>query len=337
MNKKLLFITTQYRVGERIYPVIPSLAKEFDIDLLLAYQMDPNFRWVGNFDNRKEFLSKYKPYFKNILTYSNTLQLNQYDLIIADDNRASNGLDQIYAHSTCPMIGCKHGNGEEKYEYKNLGKCYDFSFVFGKKECLTEFNYAVGIPSNDLLKQYKDIPKEYVLIVSNFLGNRWAPLNFKTLDKNFFDTLDLPRLQKKYNLPIVIKLKSRDDEGGHKHNIDYLNSILDQSVDYKILVDVEDDNLLMAKSAAVITPPSTFAYKPIQLGIPTIILNGYGQINCFEDYKFRCELEEVYEYLDKFEKTNFVSSSIEGGEEFNSTECFINAIKDVCTHTSSKA
>ena len=39
--KNILFITTQYRVGERIYPIIPFLSKIYNVDLLRLYQMNP--------------------------------------------------------------------------------------------------------------------------------------------------------------------------------------------------------------------------------------------------------------------------------------------------------
>ena len=50
--KRILLITSQYRVGERIYPIIPHLAKEYNIDLLKVYQMADNHKWVGDIDMR---------------------------------------------------------------------------------------------------------------------------------------------------------------------------------------------------------------------------------------------------------------------------------------------
>jgi hypothetical protein len=46
--KKILFITSQYRIGERIYPIIPHLAKEYELDLLKVYQMSSSHKWVGD-------------------------------------------------------------------------------------------------------------------------------------------------------------------------------------------------------------------------------------------------------------------------------------------------
>ena len=79
--KKILFITTQYRVGERIYPVIPYLAKDFEIDLLTLYQMHPNHKWPGSFDLRTLFSLKYLPYFKKIYNSISDIYFDEYDLI----------------------------------------------------------------------------------------------------------------------------------------------------------------------------------------------------------------------------------------------------------------
>ena len=40
-KKSILLVTTQYRAGERIYPIIPHLAKEYNIDLIKLYQRHP--------------------------------------------------------------------------------------------------------------------------------------------------------------------------------------------------------------------------------------------------------------------------------------------------------
>ena len=37
--KKILLIATVYRVGERIYPIIPKLSEEFEVDVLKTSQM----------------------------------------------------------------------------------------------------------------------------------------------------------------------------------------------------------------------------------------------------------------------------------------------------------
>ena len=53
--KKILFITSQYRVGERIYPIIPLLSNDYELHLLKTYQMQDSFKWTGDNDSRKLF------------------------------------------------------------------------------------------------------------------------------------------------------------------------------------------------------------------------------------------------------------------------------------------
>ena len=83
--KRILFVTSQYRAGERVYPTIPHLANEYKLDLLKVYQMLPSHRWVGDLDMRNDFLRKYLKYFENV--YEGYTEPTTYDLIITDDNR----------------------------------------------------------------------------------------------------------------------------------------------------------------------------------------------------------------------------------------------------------
>jgi len=87
LNKKsILFITTQYRAGERIYPIIPYLAEDYTLDLLKVYHMHPQKgKWGGNQDLRKVFDQKYSKYFFNkFISVSDISNLSQYDLILVD-------------------------------------------------------------------------------------------------------------------------------------------------------------------------------------------------------------------------------------------------------------
>ena len=79
--KKILFITTQYRVGERIYPIFPSLSEEYEIHLLLLYQMNPSHKWPGNFDIRTLFHKKYSKYFTKVIFSIKDINYNEYNLI----------------------------------------------------------------------------------------------------------------------------------------------------------------------------------------------------------------------------------------------------------------
>ena len=80
--KKILLVATIYRVGERIYPIIPKLSEEFDIDVFKTAQMGNKISWYGDNDLRAIFDKKYKNYIKN--TYYELPNLSDYDLIIFD-------------------------------------------------------------------------------------------------------------------------------------------------------------------------------------------------------------------------------------------------------------
>ena len=333
--KKILFIATQYRNGERVYPTIPYLAKDYELDLLKLYEMNPNHKWSGDSDLRDLFDKKYLKYFKNIILNINNINYKEYDLILCDDDRARNGVEKIYKNKKCLMVGSSHGNRNlnrnEWHAIKHHKIAFDKCFTFGKKESLS---YAIpaGIPSNDKLKEYS-LEKNHILVICNFLGNRHCEFKIP-FNEHFFKECGLVELQQKYNKKIIIKLKSRADEGGYKHNIKYLNEILPKELDYKVLVDVEDDNELISKSFMVISAPSTMTFKPIQLQIPTAIIKGSGQIGLFHDFKGLVELNKnkivntLEDQLIHPDKT-FILNTIEGGLNFNSTEVFINQIKNL--------
>ena len=64
--KKVLLIATVYRVGERIYPIIPKLSEEFEVDVLKIGQMGNQIQWYGNKDLRLVFDKLYSEYVNNI-------------------------------------------------------------------------------------------------------------------------------------------------------------------------------------------------------------------------------------------------------------------------------
>jgi hypothetical protein len=331
--KKILFITTQYRVGERIFPILPNLSKNFEIHLLKLYQMHSSHIWPGSFDMRDTFHKKYLKYFTKIIPTINDINYKEYDLILCDDDRARNGVEQIYKNKKCLMVGCSHGNRNlnhnEWHAMKHHKIAFDKCFTFGKKELLPH-TMPGGIPSNDKLKEYS-LEKNHILVICNFLGNRHCEFKIP-FNEHFFKECGLVELQQKYNKKVIIKLKSRADEGGYKHNIEYLNSILPKKLNYEILVDVEDDNLLIAQSFMVISAPSTLAFKPIQLQIPTAIIKDSGQTGLFYDFKGLVELNKnsIITTLENQLITSdkdFIINTVEEGFDFKSTENFVNEIK----------
>ena len=328
---RILFVTTVYRVGERIYPIIPKLSEKYKLDLVKLYQMDPSYEWPGDNDLRNNFDKKYLKYFDKVYKYENinsaqilhfsepvdtNIDYSKYNLIITDDNRTFNGLGDIYRQRKCLQLACSHGVSEAGYETNNIGKSYDGCFVFGRKEVKFNFQIPAGIPANDMLSKYLNIEKKHILVIINYLGHEGQVAtgtgrNFKLFDKEVFDKLDLLSLQQQNGYPVVIKLKSRTGVNIEKDTT-YINSILPKALNYNIIYDVEDDNKLIAESIHVFSAPSTLALKPIQLGIPTTLIPWTGQTGIFYDYETN---------------KNFIEDTVEGGKEFNSTQCFLNYIE----------
>jgi hypothetical protein len=77
--KRILFVTMAYRVGERIYPIIPELAKDYKMDVLRVNQMHHSFKWPGSKDLRLLFESKYQSYFENVFYETNKIDFSKYD------------------------------------------------------------------------------------------------------------------------------------------------------------------------------------------------------------------------------------------------------------------
>jgi len=336
---KTLYVFSQYRVGERIFPTIPKMRKKSVLDCLFLYQMSFDYKWPGDYDVRDTFLKEYSKYFRNITSNKKTLNYNEYDLIICDDNRDTpkTKLREIYNQKTGVMIGCYHGAGEKwnnktffESGYKTV---WDKTFVMGKSDSLKSYCIPIGIPSNDCLNKYT-LEKKHILIIVNFLGNRYSPFEVN-FDEKLFNNLDLINLQKKYDLPIILKLKSREDEKKTQdNNLSYIKKTMPE-VDYKIIVDTEDNNKLITQSKLVLSAPSTLAYKSIQLGIPTVLIKGSGQLGNFGFYNglVKNNKQLISDKIEELEKKPydkaFIKKSIAGGIEFNSTNVMIKQIKKV--------
>lgn len=326
--KRILFITSQYRVGERVYPILPILASEYSIDLLKVYQMTNKHKWVGDNDMRLKFDEDYLHLFDSV--FENTCDVSKYDLIISDDNRhtSKTKLSNLYNQKSCPMVSFEHGNNDRDYFKLGHKVVFDRCFRFGDKDIKHKDQIAGGIPSNDGLSKYLNLEKKHILVIVNFLGNRPSPFKVN-FDKKLFKKLNLIELQQQVNLPVVIKLKSRADEGGFKNNLTYLRSILPNELDYKIIIDVEDDNKLIAESQCVISAPSTLAFKPIQLNIPTMIIRNSGQLGRFYDYDGVFDINNIDTtyLLSTQDNSEWISRSIKGGLDFKSSQVVVSQIK----------
>tara|TARA_R110000744_G_scaffold86029_1_gene168140 strand:- start:966 stop:2003 length:1038 start_codon:yes stop_codon:yes gene_type:complete len=339
-KSNILFITTQYRAGERIYPIIPHLSEDYNVDLLRIYHMHPTRgKWGGNINLEDLFDKKYNQYFQNIYSEINQIDFEKYNLIISDDCRLQSGLGEIYSKRKCLMLGNSHGNNRINYPVINYQKCFDGCFIFGESSLTHSHLIPGGIPSNDDLKKYKEVDKKHILIITNFLGNKptytdpWG-FHFLPMDKHFFNELKLLDLQKKYSKPIIIKLKSREDNI-YDEDIKYVESVLPKGLNYKIVVDVEDDNLLIAQSEIVIGHPSTMMLKPLQLGIPTAMFKNYGYGDEGSCIYGECKglidfnLNQMMETLNINPDPQFIQKTIAGGVDFNSKDYYIHYINQI--------
>ena len=296
-------------------------------------------KWGGDIDMRAKFNELYSIHFQNSYKQIEEISFDKYNLIIADDCRIQSGLGLIYQNRKCLMIGNSHGNNRFNYPVNNVGKCFDGCFVFGEKELVQPHLIPGGIPSNDKLKEYRNREKKHILLITNFLGNKstytdpWG-FHFLPMDKDFFDNVQLDKLQQKYNKPIIIKIKSRE-ENNYTEDINYIKSIINPNIEYKIVIDVEDDNLLIAESEIVLGHPSTMMLKPLQLGIPTVMFNNYGygdQDGCiYNNCNSLIDLsyDKILETLNLKPDNEFIKKTVLGGINFNSTEYYISYIDQI--------
>ena len=217
-------------------------------------------------------------------------------------------------------------------------KIFDYCFVNGniEKNAYEDTSYLIngGIPSNDALKNYKKT-NQYILVITNFLGHApVCPFEIK-FDKQLFNQMKLLELQKKYNKKIIIKTKSRITQSHHyTKDHDYLESILPKDLNYEIITDFIDNNRLICDSFLVIGPTSTFCFKPIQKGIPTILINKAGITGNFYNYRSLIDindnfLENVEKEINAGRDTEYINSILEGGSEYKSTEIYINSLKNL--------
>ena len=175
--KKILVIATVYRCGEKIYPIIPHLCKDYEVDVLMFNQMSEKTPWYGDKDPRPAFYKQCKEWGANVIQgpnhkevanhYSNGKRMsqkvsgNKYDLIVLDDNKMKGGwgtpsLCQHMRKLGNKVIGSPHGNTEfDMYGLEpRIGDILDFSFVFGFQE---KFSLIPGIKQKEveLLKEVR--------------------------------------------------------------------------------------------------------------------------------------------------------------------------------------
>lgn len=375
--RNILLITTTYRTGEKMYPIIPELSKYFTIDVLNMFQMSPDTKLPKEGDYRGLFKSKYNSYInkeyngpgfakdsrvdgnrsmKFVEKFEKILSENNYSIAIWDNNVPTKGgsisdFYKIFSKYNIKVIGSPHANKYyQAYKLgKRIGASYDYSFVFGEKErCKlsrksknkkfsTDKVYSrfmpAGIPSNDALKSYKKTGK-YILIIPNFTEYqdiKSISRKIEPLTKKAFLKLKILSLSDKFGCKIIIKEKPRAFY--HEHKFRDSLSKYDQ---IEFLSHCEDDNKLMADAKMVIGAPSTFMFKPIQLGLPTVLFEGMGEVANFSDYpglvdpSYKNIINSIDFQMKHGRFDDYIKRTLSGGVEFNSIDLYVNFIRNIC-------
>ena len=334
LKNKILLLFTNHRVAEKLWPIIPILAVEYDIDLFCVGLFSLNTPWIGDIDERVAALNKYKKFLNNIIQgpgikyHGDSIQqslldfidIDSYKFVIYDDNRAMNEFNIPNFYAECKLrnikvIGNVHGN--EDVTIDATGISYDFRM---------EFNNG-GIPANDTLST-QNLQQKHILVITNFLSNRPSifPINF---DQRFIQESGILELSKHFNLPIKVKIKTRLDKPDYISDIQYVKNLLD----CEIVTNTNDIDSLIANSAVVISAPSTLCFKPIQLGIPTILIKGSGQTGKFESYPGLVDLNKqqifnsIQYQINHGRFVEYIKNTIAGGENFQSSQKYVNYIK----------
>ena len=218
-------------------------------------------------------------------------------------------------HRNIKVIGNAHGN--EDITKDASGISYDFKMEF----------HNGGIPANDTLANVVVQP-QHILVITNFLGNRGSIFHIN-FDQHFIHESGILELSEQFNLPIKVKIKTRLDKPDYINDILYVNNLLK----CEVITNSKNIDDLISKSAVVISAPSTLSFKPIQLGIPTVLINGCGQIGKFKNYPGLVDLnkqqifDSIQYQIDHGKFNEYIQTTISGGDVFQSSQNYINYIK----------
>jgi len=366
--KRIIVITTVYRTGEKIYPLIPQLSRQYDVDVLNLYQMSQKSPWNNEIDPRQSFYqmclenvcnvfhgpryskgdnNQCNEYPEYVSRLDKILTRNKYHLALMDNNvtikgGCMSGIYRWFADQHIPVVACPHGNRDIKgYRVLDrIGRLYDYSFLFGTKEKKRLLSHRKkykkyknrllcgGIPSNDNLSQY-DRTNKYILVITNLTEKKYmGDRKMTPFTKKEFHRLGLLKLSDQYQRPIVIKVKNKLHQPSELHR-----SITSDQV--RFVTECKDDNKLITDAACVISAPSTMAFKSIQAGIPTAILKKHGMTGNFSDFTglVDCDYKSVHQTLKRQEQEGrpekFIKKTLSGGWEFDSSGLYVSLLKDL--------
>ena len=345
-----------------MYSIIPDLCKKYNVDILMFNQMSNKTPFYGDIDPRPffyewchniganviqgagndEVLKNY-----NDISIFKQINVKKYNMVLIDDNFVKGAWGTpIFCREARKngviVVASPHGNHEfDKYHVDDkLGDIFDYSFVLGEKERnhlvknnKKKFLISGGIPSNDILKGYKVSGKNILVVVSyveKFNSKKENKNGYLPFTEQTFLDSDILNIQKKYNLKIIIKEKSRFKKG-----LDFSLKHLEKYKGVSVIMDHFDNNQLISEAALLISAPSTLCFKAIQMGIPTILLKNYGMIGNFYDYDGLFEIgrddmeDMVKKMINKGKDIKFIEDTIAGGTHFCSTNLYLNSINKI--------
>ena len=90
---------------------------------------------------------------------------------------------------------------------------------------------------------------------------------------------------------------------------------------------------MISKAHSVIGISSTLCYKPIQLGIPTAILDGGNFIGCFSEFSGFCSLNSIEHTIDSQlnngRDNEYIKTILTGGIDYSSINIYIKHITTI--------
>jgi hypothetical protein len=130
----------------------------------------------------------------------------------------------------------------------------------------------------------------------------------------------------------LVKVKSRlHDAPSYEIDKKYVSDVLSQfDIQGEVVFDVEDDNKLICDSVCVVGAASTMMYKPIQKGIPTVMIKGSGWSDFFGDFPgiLDWDKELIIKELERQEvegkDVKYLEYIIHGSSDYTSTEKYTN-------------
>lgn len=357
-RNEVIFIATIHRMSERIICAINEIQKKMDVSIINFGQVSFNTNYeaslnykeyvVENFSDSSIFNISKINHRGEILTKRNELVGLVNDIItdktvaiIIDDSRPIAFFVDVYEIAKSKgvkVFANVHGN----YSFDKIPdvygvtgkKTYDYLFCFGEfeKKYLIELGMeesrilAGGIPANDDLKNFHRT-NDYILVLPNFVLSPSS--EFWGMTADIIKKMKLQELQHKTGNKIIFKLKHRMSTN-QKQEISCLLNFLPDGMDCEILHNVKNENSLIAGASCVFTYGSTMAFKPIQLGVPTVIYKEFGYVGNFIEYGGAVNLDDSYDYIFEdgfmnYEKDKFLRSTLSGGVDFTSSSYYLNS------------